>query len=97
MSAATEHSVAFADELRLLQKTGWQMKLVGVGIGLAAVLAVRLYYLQEMIAALVMFAVLLTAVAAVVLIVRLVDLAREGIAGYARSGLIAELESSRRK
>jgi hypothetical protein len=68
-------------------------KLAGIGrrkwiwIGLAAVPAIRIYYVQEMIAALIIFSVLFVGAATVVLIVFLVDSASQQIVVWAEAGV----------
>lgn len=54
-----------------------------IGIGLAATAATRIYYVQEMIAALIIFSILFLGVAIVALIVFLLDRASEGIVAWA--------------
>ena len=56
-------------------------------IGLAAVLAIRLYYVQGMIAALIIFAVLFVGVATVVLVILLLDRASQQIVVWAEAGI----------
>jgi hypothetical protein len=56
-------------------------------IGLAAVLALRFYYVREMIAALIIFSVLFAAVAVVALIVFLLDRASQQIVVWAEPGV----------
>jgi hypothetical protein len=62
-------------------------KTKGVWIGVAAVLALRFYYVREMIAALVIFSVLFAAGAIVVLAVFLVDRLSQQIVIWAEAGL----------
>ena len=56
-------------------------------IGLAAVPAVRFYYVQEMVAALIIFSVLFVGVATVVLIIFLLDRASQQILVWAEAGV----------
>lgn len=68
-------------------------KLAGTGrkswiwIGLAAVPAIRLYYVQEMIAALIIFSVLFVGASTVVLILYLLDRASDHIIAWAEVGV----------
>jgi hypothetical protein len=68
-------------------------KLAGTGrrkwiwIGVAAVPAIRIYYVQEMIAALIIFSVLFVGAATVVLIIFLVDRASQQIVLWAEAGV----------
>jgi hypothetical protein len=67
--------------LAAITRTKW------VWIGLAAVLALRFYYVREMIAALMIFSVLFAAGAIVALVVFLVDRASRQIVIWAEAGL----------
>jgi hypothetical protein len=67
--------------LAAITRTKW------VWIGLAAVLALRFYYVREMIAALMIFSVLFAAGAIVALAVFLVDRASRQIVIWAEAGL----------
>jgi hypothetical protein len=58
-----------------------------IWIGLAAVPAIHLYYVQEMIAALIIFSVLFVIAAAVVLIIFLLDRASKQIVVWAEAGI----------
>jgi hypothetical protein len=57
-----------------------------IWIGLAAVPAIHFYYVQEMIAALIMFSVLFVVVAAAVLIIFLLDRASQHVMTWAEAG-----------
>ena len=57
-----------------------------IGIGLVAVAAMQVYYVQEMIAALIIFSVLFFAGAVVVLIIFLLDRASQQITAWAEPG-----------
>jgi hypothetical protein len=71
----------------------WSHKLAGTDtkkwlwIGLAAVPAIRLYYVQEMIAALIIFSVLFVVAATLVLIIFLLDRASEHAMMWAEAGV----------
>ena len=73
--------------------TQWSHKLAGTDtkkwlwIGLAAVPAIRLYYVQEMIAALMIFSVLFVVAATLVLIIFLLDRASEHAMMWAEEGI----------
>jgi hypothetical protein len=67
--------------LRTIARTKW------IWIGLAAALALRFYYVREMIAALVIFSVLFAAVAIVALAVFLVDRLSQQIVIWAEAGI----------
>ena len=67
--------------LRAIARTKW------IWIGLAAILALRVYYIREMIAALVIFSVLFAAVAIVALAVFLVDRLSQQIVIWAEAGI----------
>ena len=54
-----------------------------IGLGFVAIAATRIYYVQEMIAALIIFSVLFLGLAAVVLIIFFLDRASESIATWA--------------
>jgi len=58
-----------------------------IWIGLAAVPAIRLYYVQEMIAALIIFSVLFVGVSTVVLIIFLLDHASQHVITWAEAGV----------
>jgi Flp pilus assembly protein protease CpaA len=58
-----------------------------IWIGVAAVPAIRLYYVQEMIAALIMFSVLFVGAATVVLIIFLLDRASQQVVAWAEAGV----------
>ena len=58
-----------------------------IWIGLAVAPAIRLYYVQEMIAALIMFSVLFVGAATVVLIIFLLDRASQRAMTWAEAGL----------
>lgn len=58
-----------------------------IWIGLAAVPAIRLYYVQEMIAALIMFSVLFVCAAAVVLIIFFLDRASQHVMTWAEGSV----------
>ena len=58
-----------------------------IWVGLAAVPAIRFYYVQEMIAALIIFTVLFVGAATVVLIIFLVDRVSQQIVVWAEAGL----------
>jgi len=58
-----------------------------IWIGLAAVPAIRVYYVQEMIAALIIFSVLFVIAAAVVLIIFVLDRASERVMTWVEAGL----------
>jgi hypothetical protein len=63
-------------------------KWIWIGLaGLAAVPTIRLYYVREMIAALIMFSVLFVGVAALVLIVFLLDRASQHAMIWAEAGV----------
>jgi hypothetical protein len=66
---------------RTITRTKW------IWIGLAAALALRFYYVREMIAALMIFSVLFAAGAIVALVVFLVDRASRQIVIWAEAGL----------
>jgi hypothetical protein len=66
---------------RTITRTKW------IWIGLAAVLALRFYYVREMIAALMIFSVLFAAGAVVALVVFLVDRASRQIVIWAEAGV----------
>jgi hypothetical protein len=68
---------------QLLDKLGRKW----IWIGLAAVPAIRLYYVQEMIAALIIFSVLFVGASTVVLILYLLDRASEHITAWAEVGV----------
>ena len=57
-----------------------------IWIGLAAIPSLRIYYVQEMIAAVIIFSVLFLAVSLVVLIIFLLDRASQQIAVWAEVG-----------
>ena len=67
--------------LRTIARTKW------IWIGLAAAVALRFYYVREMIAALVIFSVLFAAVAIVALAVFLVDRLSQQIVIWAEAGI----------
>ena len=73
--------------------TQWSHKLAGtdtkkwIWIGLAAVAALRFYYVQEMIAALIIFSVLFVGAATVALIIFLLDRASEHAMIWAEEGV----------
>ena len=58
-----------------------------IWVGLAAVPAIRFYYVQEMIAALIIFSVLFVGAATVVLIIFLVDRVSQQIVVWAEAGV----------
>ena len=60
---------------------------IWVGSAAAALPAIRLYYVQEMIAALILFSVLFVAVATVVLIIFLLDRASEHAMTWVEAGV----------
>jgi hypothetical protein len=66
-----------------------------IWIGLAAVPAIRIYYVREMIAALIIFSVLFVAVATVVLIVFLLDRASEYAVTWAEVGVARLIHRSK--
>jgi hypothetical protein len=59
-----------------------------IWIGLAAVPAIRLYYVREMIAALIIFSVFFVGAATVVLIVFLLDRASQHAMAWAEAGVV---------
>ncbi len=63
-------------------KSVFQKALIVIGIGSAAFAASRLYYLQEMLAALILVAVLFACVAAVLLVLFILDRAGEATLGF---------------
>ena len=67
-----------------------------IWIGLAAVPAIRLYYVQEMIAALMMFSVLFVAVVVVVLILFLLDCASQYAMTWAEAGVVRLVHPGKR-
>ena len=67
--------------LRMIARTKW------IWIGLAAALALRVYYIREMIAALMIFSVLFAAGAVVALAVFLVDRLSQQIVIWAEAGI----------
>ena len=62
-----------------------------IWIGVAAVPAIRLYYVQEMIAALIMFSVLFVVAATVVLIIFVLDRASQHVMTWPEAGLVRVL------
>lgn len=63
-------------------KSRSQKALAVILIGLAAFAATRIYYLQEMLAALILFAVLFSSVAALLLLIFIVNRAGEATLGF---------------
>ena len=72
---------------RLLHKLAGTKAKKWIWIGLAAVPAMRFYYVQEMIAALIIFSVLFTGVATVVLVIFLLDQASQKVVVWAEAGV----------
>jgi hypothetical protein len=72
---------------QLLHKLAGTERKRWVWIGLAAVPAIRLYYVQEMIAALIMFSVLFVGVSVLVLIIFLLDRASQYAMTWAEAGM----------
>ena len=70
-----------SDKLAGTERKRW------IWIGLAAVPAIRFYYVREMIAALMIFSVLFMGVATVVLFVFLLDRASEQVMTWAEAGV----------
>jgi len=73
----------FRQSFRKLALRNWKW----FWIALAGVPAIRLYYVQEMIAALIIFSVLFVGVFSVVLVIFLVDRASEQIAAWVEAGV----------
>ncbi len=72
---------------RLSHKLAGKDRKRWIWIGLAAVPAIRLYYVQEMIAALIMFSVFFVSAAMVVLIIFLLDRASQHAMTWAEAGV----------
>ena len=80
---------------RLLVKLAGTNAKRWIWMGLAAVPAIRIYYVREMIAALIIFSVLFVAVATVVLIVFLLDRASEYAVTWAEVGVARLIHRSK--
>ena len=76
-------------------KSRSQKALAAILIGLAAFTATRTYYLREMLAALILFAVLFSGVAALLLLIFIVDRASEATLGFLELRARAALQHAR--
>jgi hypothetical protein len=76
----------FSQKWSVIRRMKW------IWIGLGAALAVRFYYVREMIAALILFSILFLAVAAVALIFFLLSRASERITTWAEAGVVRALQ-----
>ena len=74
----------FSNKLAAIHRKSW----IWVGLAAAAAVpAIRLYYIQELIAALMLFSVLFVGVATVVLIIFLLDRASQHVVTWVEAGV----------